>query len=36
MLALIGYFATDWAWRLTVRCAWQRRRRQRALRAGGP
>jgi hypothetical protein len=35
LLALIGYFATDLAWRLYVRCAWQRRRRQRALRAGG-
>jgi uncharacterized protein (DUF2062 family) len=34
LLALIGYFATDWAWRLYVRCAWQRRRRLRALRAG--
>lgn len=30
LLAVIGYFATDWAWRLYVRCAWQRRRRQRA------
>jgi len=35
LLAVIGYFATDLAWRLYVRCAWQRRRRQRALRAGG-
>jgi uncharacterized protein (DUF2062 family) len=35
LLALIGYFATDWSWRLTVRCAWRRRRRQRSLRAGG-
>jgi uncharacterized protein (DUF2062 family) len=34
LLALIGYFATDWTWRLYVRCAWQRRRRRRALRAG--
>jgi len=34
LLALIGYFATDWAWRLYVRCAWQRRRRSRANRAG--
>jgi uncharacterized protein len=30
LLALTGYFAVDWAWRLYVRCAWQRRRRQRA------
>jgi len=29
LLALIGYFAVDWAWRLYVRCAWQRRRRRR-------
>lgn len=34
LLALIGYFATDWTWRLYVRCAWQRRRRRRAQRAG--
>jgi len=36
LLALIGYFATDWTWRLYVRCAWQSRRRRRALRAGKP
>ena len=30
LLALIGYFAVDWAWRLYVRCAWQSRRRRRA------
>jgi len=30
LLAVIGYFATDWAWRLYVRCAWQSRRRRRA------
>jgi len=36
LLALIGYFTTDWAWRLYVRCAWQRRKRRRALRAGEP
>lgn len=30
LLALVGYFAVDWAWRLYVRCAWQSRRRQRA------
>jgi hypothetical protein len=33
-LALIGYVAVDHAWRLYVRCKWQRRRRNRALRAG--
>lgn len=36
LLALIGYFATYGAWRLYVRCAWQRRRRKRALRSGTP
>ena len=30
LLALVGYFAVDWAWRLYVRCAWQSRRRRRA------
>ena len=34
VLAPIGYFAVDWAWRLYVRCAWQQRRRRRARRAG--
>lgn len=29
VLAVIGYFGVDWAWRLYVRCAWQRRRRLR-------
>lgn len=29
LLALAGYFAVDWTWRLYVRCAWQRRRRRR-------
>lgn len=29
LLALIGYFTVDWAWRLYVRCAWQRRRKRR-------
>lgn len=29
LLALIGYFAVDWGWRLYVRCAWQRRRKRR-------
>jgi uncharacterized protein (DUF2062 family) len=32
LLTVIGYFATDWAWRLYVRCAWQRRKRLRAAR----
>lgn len=26
LLAFIGYFAVDWAWRMYVRCAWERRR----------
>ena len=30
LLALIGYFAVDWAWRLQVRYAWRSRRRRRA------
>jgi len=30
LLAVIGYFVTDFAWRIVVRCAWQRRRRRRA------
>jgi uncharacterized protein len=30
LLAAIGYFAVDFAWRLYVRCAWQRRRERRA------
>ena len=33
LLAVAGYFGTDWIWRLSVRCAWQRRRRLRARRA---
>jgi uncharacterized protein len=33
LLALAGFFATHWAWRLYVRCAWQRRQRRRAGRA---
>jgi uncharacterized protein (DUF2062 family) len=32
-LAAIGYFATDWAWRLYVRLAWAARKRQRMRRA---
>lgn len=37
LLAAIGYFTVDWTWRLSVRCAWARRkRRARAkLTAGG-
>ena len=30
LLAVVGYFAVDWTWRLMVRCAWQSRRRRRA------
>lgn len=30
LLAVVGYFTVDWAWRLYVRCAWHRRRRRRA------
>ncbi len=30
LLALVGYFAVDWAWRLRVRYAWRTRRRRRA------
>jgi len=29
LLAVLGYFIVDWTWRLTVRCAWARRRRRR-------
>lgn len=29
LLALVGYFAVDWAWRIYVRCAWASRRRRR-------
>ncbi len=36
LLALIGYFAVDRLWRLSVRCAWRRRRRRHALRARRP
>lgn len=32
LLAVTGYFAVDWAWRLAVRLAWTRRRRRRATR----
>lgn len=30
LLAVTGYFAVDWAWRVSVRCAWQARRRRRS------
>ena len=33
LLAVIGFFIVDWTWRLSVRCAWQRRRRLRAKKA---
>lgn len=33
LLAVVGYIVTDHLWRLYVRCAWQRRRKRRALRA---
>ncbi len=36
LLALVSYFGIDWAWRLYVRCAWQRRRSRRAQRARAP
>jgi uncharacterized protein len=29
LLALVGYFAVDWSWRLYVRCAWNSRKRRR-------
>src|SRR5688500_16854732 len=29
LLAVAGYFAVDWTWRLTVRCAWASRRKRR-------
>jgi len=33
LLALVGYCAVDWTWRIYVRCTWQGRRRRRAQRA---
>jgi uncharacterized protein len=36
LLAVAGYFLTDWAWQLYVRCAWQRRRHRRAQRGTAP
>lgn len=33
LLAVIGYFAMDWTWRLYVRCTWQNRRKRRAIRS---
>lgn len=35
ILAFVGYFAVDWAWRLHVCYAWRRRRRRRAERERG-
>ncbi len=35
LLAIAGYFAVDWAWKLHVRWAWQQRKRRRARQAGG-
>ena len=32
LLAVIGYFMVDWAWRLSVRYAWRSRRRRRVRR----
>ena len=32
LLAVVGFFAADWSWRLYVRCAWQHRRRSRGHR----
>ena len=29
LLAAVGYFAVDWAWRLRVRCSWRMRRQRR-------
>jgi len=34
LLALIGYFAVDWTWRLAVRCAWTHRKRRRSREGG--
>jgi uncharacterized protein (DUF2062 family) len=31
LLAFLGYFAADYAWRLHARCEWSRRRRRRAM-----
>jgi len=33
LLALIGYFAVDWSWRLYVRCTWSSRKRRRKERS---
>ncbi|MBX9812764.1 MAG: DUF2062 domain-containing protein [Burkholderiales bacterium] len=33
LLAVIGYFAVDWAWKLYVRCEWHKRKRRRARQA---
>ncbi|MFN7086281.1 MAG: DUF2062 domain-containing protein [Burkholderiales bacterium] len=36
LLAIAGYFAVDWAWRLHVRCAWHQRQRRRARKSLTP
>ena len=33
LFAVVGYFAVDYAWRVYVRCAWQRRRKHRLKKA---
>jgi len=33
LLAIVGYFAVDWSWKLHVRCAWQQRKRRRTRKA---
>ena len=33
LLAVVGYFTVDWAWRLYVRCAWQNRRKRRIVKS---
>lgn len=35
LLAIAGYFAVDWAWKLHVRYQWHQRQRRRARQAGG-
>lgn len=34
LLAVVGYFAVDWAWQLHVRWTWHQRKRRRARQAG--
>ena len=36
LLAVVGYFLVDWAWRLHVCYEWRKRRRRRATRDNGP